>query len=215
MKVYIGKYPSWCGPYQLASKILFWKDSNSDEIDKLGDWLAHGSKGKNHDTLLYKLLSWIDSKKRRKIKIKIHPQDTWGMDTTLSLIILPMLKQLKECKHGSPHVDDEDVPESLKSTSAPAKENDWDTDEFWHDRWNFVLDEMIWAFEQKNSNWEEQFYSGNCDFSFEKIEGSDCSELKEGPNHTFKVDYEQKKKHQDRMSNGFRLFGKYYEGLWN
>ena len=51
------------------------------------------------------------------------------MDHTLAMIIVPMLKQLKETKHGAPFVDDEDVPEELKSTSAPAKENDWDTDD--------------------------------------------------------------------------------------
>jgi hypothetical protein len=51
------------------------------------------------------------------------------MDHTLSHIVLPMLKQLKKDKHGSPLVDDEDVPEELRSTSAPAKENDWDIDD--------------------------------------------------------------------------------------
>ncbi len=44
------------------------------------------------------------------------------MDYTLSHIVVPMLKQLKETKHGAPFVDDEDVPEELKSTSAPPKE---------------------------------------------------------------------------------------------
>lgn len=156
-----------------------------------------------------------DYNKQRTVRVRIDKQDTWGMDSTLALIILPMLKQLKENKQGSPNVDDEDVPESLKSTSAPAKENDWDTDEYWHDRWDYVLDEMIWAFEQKNTDWEEQFYSGECDLTFEKIDGSAYSELKHGPNHTFEVDFEGKKKHQDRMSNGFRLFGKYYESLWH
>ena len=42
--------------------------------------------------------------------------------------------------------------------------------------------------------------------------------------HTFKkndlihrtcYDFVGMKRHQDRMSNGFRLFGKYYEGLWD
>jgi hypothetical protein len=52
--------------------------------------------------------------------IKIDKWDTWSMDHTLSPIILPMLKQLKEVKHGAPNVEDEDVPEHLRSTSAPA-----------------------------------------------------------------------------------------------
>jgi hypothetical protein len=83
-------------------------------------------------------------KDKRKISIKLDKYDTWNMDNTLSLIILPMLKQLKETKHGSSFVDNIDAPEHLK---APPKENDRDTDEFFHARWDWVMDEMIWAFE--------------------------------------------------------------------
>jgi hypothetical protein len=36
-----------------------------------------------------------------------------------------------------------------------------------------------------------------------------------GPNDTFKVDREGMTKHQDRIDNGLRLFGKYFSGLWN
>ena len=38
----------------------------------------------------------------RTEKIHIDPWDTWSMDYTLALIILPMLNQLKESKHGAP-----------------------------------------------------------------------------------------------------------------
>jgi hypothetical protein len=86
-------------------------------------------------------------KDKRKISIKLDKYDTWNMDHTLSLIILPMLKQLKETKHGSPFVDDIDVPEHLRSFNAAPKENDWDTDEFFFARWDWVMDEMIWTFE--------------------------------------------------------------------
>jgi hypothetical protein len=58
-----------------------------------------------------------------------------------------MLKQLKETKHGAPFVDDEDVPEELKSTSAPPKKDDWDVDDNHFKRWDYVMDEMIYAFE--------------------------------------------------------------------
>ena len=56
---------------------------------------------------------------------------------------------------------------------------------------------MIWAFEQKvDGGSEDTFYTWNGD----KITNYD----KEGH-----------KKYLDRKSNGFRLFGKYYEGLWD
>lgn len=85
-------------------------------------------------------------RKNRKIEVRIDAYDVWNMDHTLALIILPMLKQLKESKMGAPFVDDEDVPEELKTTTASPKENEWDTDENWFKRWDFVLDEMIFAF---------------------------------------------------------------------
>ena len=96
------------------------------------------------------------------IDVQIDKQDTWSMDYTLAHVILPMLKQLKETKHGSPFTDDDDVPEELRSTSAEPKENKWDTDSNFHKRWNWVMDEMIWAFTEKckddclvRDNWEE------------------------------------------------------------
>ena len=39
--------------------------------------------------------------------------------------------------------------------------------------------------------------------------------IKHGPNHTFKCDHDALESVQKRISNGFRLFGKYYEGLWD
>lgn len=36
-----------------------------------------------------------------------------------------------------------------------------------------------------------------------------------GEGHTYEVDWDARKAYQARITNGFRLFGKYYEGLWN
>ena len=89
----------------------------------------------------------ILDKRKRKVKIKLHDYDTWGMDHTLALIILPMLKQLKETKHGSPWVDDEDVPDNLgiRTTDETPKEHDPWGDNV-HKRWDWVMDELIWTF---------------------------------------------------------------------
>ena len=124
----------------------------------------------------------------REEHVVIHSYDTWNMDHTLALIILPMLKQLKATTHGAPSVDDKDVPKELKSISAPHKENEYDTDDNHFKRWDYVLDEMIYAFDCK----------ANKDEPYIRIE-----------------DIEEAKKEQERISNGFRLFGKYYEGLWD
>ncbi len=128
----------------------------------------------------------------QRIEVQIDPWDTWSMDYTLSHIIHPMLIQLKETKHGSPYVEDEDVPEAIRSTSAKPKENEWDVDEFFHERWNYVMDEMIWAFAQIKSNAAaEEFYNDG------------------------KFDHNSFHKNQKRVSNGCRLFGQYFQSLWD
>jgi hypothetical protein len=173
-------------------------------------------------------------RKNRKISVRIDKYDTWSMDDTLALIILPMLKQLKKTEHGAPFTDDADVPERLSSKHDkkfdPKK---GETDKNFFKRWDWILGEMIWAFEQKNKDWETQFYSGKVDHLWqafdkegnkigkpEKIQSrskanAEYYQLVHGPKHTFKVDRKGLKKHHDRMLNGFRLFGKYYENLWD
>jgi hypothetical protein len=39
--------------------------------------------------------------------------------------------------------------------------------------------------------------------------------MKKGPRDTHKVDMEGMQRMQERITNGFRLFGKYYENLWD
>ena len=211
MKVVIGPYKAWIGPYQIADKIFFWQEKYNDECKwadrahRFGTWLAEKKDGS--DSWLLKACQWIESKRTRQVYVRIDKYDTWSMDHTLSYIILPMLKQLKADKHGAPHVDDEDVPDNIKSTNAPAKENDWDTDEYHFVRWDYILDEMIWAFEQQvNDSSDSQFYDHG-----EKIAGEDFMESV----RRMKVDEVGLKAWSDRKKNGYRLFGKYYEALWD
>ena len=138
----------------------------------------------NHSINLY-----LDDK-QRKIKVKIHCYDTWSIDYTLAPIILPMLIQLKAEKHGAPCVDYEDVPKELRPSKKEiaAYNKDGTTDENFFVRWDWVMDEMIYAFDCK-ANKDEVFMRFN--------------------------DEDEIRKEQERISNGFRLFGKYYESLWD
>lgn len=154
--------------------------------------------------------------RKRKIYVRIDPSDTWSMDNTLAHIILPMLKQLRDTKHGAPLVDDEDVPEHLRSTAAPPKENEWDTDENHFKRWDWVLDEMIHAFEcEVDEKWDDQFHSGKSDIIFVKEENSKLSRMERGPNDTHVFDKEGYKKEWARRNKAMILFGKYYHNLWD
>jgi hypothetical protein len=134
----------------------------------------------------------------RKIQVRIDNYDTWSMDDTLSHIIYPMLKLLQENKHGTPTVDENDVPEELRTRKDPTEEIPLvhDKTENLEKQWGWVLGEMVWAFEQKS-----------------RVEGWETDYYKEG--EWTPKNFEKVNAHQDRMSNGFRLFGKYYECLWD
>ena len=158
---------------------------------------------------VYDVFNWIWFDRRtQKIKVRIDKWDTWSMDHTLAPIILPMLVQLKATQHGAPMVDMEDVPKELRATKKQldAYGKGGDTDPKHFERWDWIMDEMIWAFEQKNRDrWEEDYYGPY-------IESEDKRELF----GRFEwIDDEGRQKHQERMSNGFRLFGKYFENLWD
>ena len=162
----------------------------------------------------------------RKVSVKLDRWDTWSMDHTLALIIHPMLVQLKEQKHGAPWTDDEDVPEHLRSTAAPPKENDWDTDDNHFKRWDWVLDEMVWVMstlieDDDTSHYYVPYEEGevpepimasvpNDDGSFTEKEIISTSDmLRMG-----KMDSEKREAYFDRQKHALFLFGKYFRSLW-
>lgn len=179
---------------------------------------------------------YSDDDMPREEHVVIHHYDTWNMDHTLALIILPMLKQLKATKHGAPNVDDEDVPDSLKSTSAPPKVNEWDTDENHFKRWDYVLDEMIWSFQHEiDDDWEDQFFQDEePQYALKELKSvgigpaqlllfpNDMGETEEYELYQWvrgdsmgKFDKEAYGLYSKRIANGFKLFGKYYQALWD
>ena len=223
MKIYRSNYRHhWVSPYTILKVVCFW-EKDDDVFYNHEDVPGH-KYDKWVDFLTPFCVAWqkfLDFVHPEIKYVKIDRYDTWSMDHTLAYIILPMLKQLKETKHGSPFVDDEDVPEELKSTSAPPKENEWDTDENHHKRWDWALDEMIFAFECKvDDSWQNKFSSGEFDkktvaCQWDENGKATMYEWLDGPNHTYQCDYDGMKVVQERISNGFRLFGKYYENLWD
>lgn len=154
-----------------------------------------------------KIGPYKDNGKERKIEVKIDNYDTWSADHTLSYIILPMLKQLKKTTHGSPLIDNEDVPKHLQYITTEYwydqrtfefyEEDKKAENQYWklhHKKWVWVMNEMIWAFTQiRNGDGDDKFFNKN-------------NEL---------IDKEGLSKYHKRIDNGTRLFGKYYRGLWD
>jgi hypothetical protein len=223
MKVWTSKYRNhWISPYTILKTVCFW-EKDEDIFYNLNDkpnapyekWV------KRLDPICVAWQKFLDFVHPRWTYIKIDEWDTWSMDHTLAEIILPMLIQLRNDKHGSPMVDDEDVPEDLRSvkkSKLKRKKNDVrdtlqvhaldmdDEHSTVHEKWDWVLNEMIWAFEQKVKDDESQFYDhtgcrGTAPWNKDYISP--------------KVDWDGLKAHQARKTNGYRLFGKYYEGLWD
>jgi hypothetical protein len=217
MKVYMNGYPDhWLSPYTVIETVFFWtawaKCGRNRGIVEDKDFVDHPAWvdlwAERLDPVC-RVIKRIRQVIRPQIRlVKIDPYDTWSMDHTLAHIIHPMLTQLKETKHGAPFTDDADVPKELRSTSAGPKENEWDTDEFHFARWDWILSEMIWSFEQELRDDDESEFYDHSD-SFEK--GDDFNERLKN----LKVDRKGLKAHQERKTNGFRLFGKYYQALWD
>ena len=237
MKVYINRYKDhWISPYTMLDYAFWWTDWSKCARDKSirsieeernyierPEWTERWS---DYLTPVSRAIQWAWDRVDRKIDyVKIDRWDTWSMDHTLGQIALPMLQQLKRDKHGAPFVDDEDVPEHLRSTAAPPKENEYDTDDNHFLRWDWVMDEMIFAFEHRlDDSWEDKFRSGEIDMLWVPVDrdGNEVPkgdhnfyQMKRGPKDTYKCDYEGMKKVQARIDNGFRLFGKYYQALWD
>lgn len=155
--------------------------------------------------------------KERTVRVRIDPWDTWSMDSTLVPIILPMLKQLRESKHGSPSSMPAFAYDSNRTQLSfdfyPEDDNlVWDTG---HTQWDAVMDKMIWSFEQLDIDWESQFHSGVHDILWEPVPGTDLTEMKRGPNDTHKFDMEGYQAHLERIREGLRLFGEHYMDLWD
>jgi hypothetical protein len=124
---------------------------------------------------------------KRKIQVRIDPHDTISMDYTLSLIILPMLKQLKKVKRFAPDIDECDLPKKLRSVKK-QKKNYINVDKYELKRWDYILSEMIWAFTQVSTDWHNIAWK--------------------------KKSRKEAVLYFNRVDNGIRLFGKYYLRLW-
>lgn len=229
MKVRIGNYPNtWWSTRLWADNIIsrrHSKEFNWEVDEKDYDWVDRAVErfADIWQSVLNATVNKIVRHRKRKIKVRIDYHDVWSADHTLALIIHPLLIELKKHKHGSPLVDDKDVPEHLRSTAADPKENEYDTDSNHHARWEWVLDEMIWTF--------GQLASGDDGMSYYYVpykEGEELERLyweRDGKKHYLQTeeearemgryDHDLRKKYQARIDHGLRLFGKYYQALWD
>lgn len=164
----------------------------------------------------------------RTINVEIDKFDTWSLDHTLALIILPALIQLKETKHG--------VPNEFGNVGGENHDNqycfdfysestDWAFEQRVKD-WDEVLNKMIWSFEQLvKDDYDSLYHHGKAEYDF-----VECDKMHPNP-VTGKIeklyqmvdknpsehwyDYVGHQLHEQRIQEGLELFGKYYRALWD
>jgi len=217
MKVTIGPYINrWTtsNMEDLWYRLRYGKDESrwSIDDDKMDKWDHRFEKfSSGCQDVLNATVNKIQDRRKRKIKVRVDHYDVWGADHTLALVILPVLKRLKEAKHGSPFVDVDDVPAELRPTEEAGPDNGY-TDNTIHERWEWVINEMIWAFEQHvNEENDAQFYDHTESREYQLANPDDFM----GSIDKLKVDRDGLKAHNERIKRGTELFGKYYQGLWD
>lgn len=170
MRVYIGPYPVFttCNIYTRYLEAKY--HGEYPEVESWGERLLE--KVENAVQEFYnRTINKISVAQGQEVSVHIDSYDTYSMNVTLAHIVVPMLEQMLDDLQTISRVDLEDVPECLRDEENLEYEYNVA-------RWEWVLGEMLFAFESKR-------------------------------NETFVEKYEQ-----ERVTNGFRLFGKYYEGLW-
>jgi len=169
--------------------------------------------------------NWVTKRNpnaEQKVQVRIDPWDTWNMAETLADIILPMLKQLRDEKHGSPG----GLKPFNETSNSPQGCFDWykdDDNKAWelgHKQWHEIMDKMIWSFEQiVDRDRDSQFHSGTHDIKWVPIKDADGNttsyQMVKGPKDTHKFDQKGYTEYYEKIQEGLDLFGKYYMNLWD
>lgn len=133
MKIKTYKYPSFVGLYQICKALPINEKKSfviAENIDRAFPFINN-------------FFNWIYVKRIKKDKIEIEEFDTWNADITLAKVIVPILSKLEKIKHGAPIVDNEDVPENLRSEEP----TDGKASVTHFEKWDWVMNEMIFGFQ--------------------------------------------------------------------
>lgn len=167
-------------------------------------------------------------KGERKISIKIDNFDTWSLDHTLALILLPALLQLKEKKHGIPGEFVNDIADEYHNQRTFDFLQD-DKDEVFNkgaQKWDDILDKIIWSFQQLAiDDYETKYHHGEMNVGWKESEYTVPNINTGVPEKTYEMidknpdehwyDAVGHRVHEERIQEGLELFGKYYRSLWD
>ena len=164
--------------------------------------------------------------KERKMEVSIERWDTYSMDHTAALVILPLLLQLRQSKHGVPNEFIRHIGGDLDNNYCFDFVNDDEKDVFDQlcGKWEETLDKMIWSFQQVvDDSYDSKYHHGRMKLGWKPIEithpttgtVSNAYEMvDENPGEHW-YDHVGHELHEDRIQEGLELFGKYYRNLWD
>lgn len=175
-----------------------------------------------------KIGKYLKGNRQRKISVEIDTFDTWSLDHTLALIILPALLQLKATKHGVPNEfgDVGGTNESMQDSFEFYKESSNDAFNEKVKQWDEVLDKMIWSFQQLvMDDYDSLYHHGKAKYDFVKSDKQYPNPVTGTMEDTYQMvdknpnehwyDFVGHQLHEERIQEGLELFGKYYRALWD
>lgn len=122
--------------------------------------------------------------RRHNLQVKeivVEDEDIMSFESTLAPLVYAMLLKLQENDVSFGAVNNSDVPVDLRNM------NEYD-----YDRWQWLLNELIWTFEQVT------------------LEAPVYRE----PGTLFEGSVDLTEEYEKRIQNGYQLFGKYLATLW-
>lgn len=204
MRVKIGPYLTWWGPFQVAD-LLKKVGVSEDRCYSIGEWLS--------DTWVGDFCQWIYDKRSRTVKVHIDKYDCWSADSTIAFVVAPLLRafvaqgiqgipQLNAEEYGPYAAMIEEIGGATIGSDSPKKYTDEEVSFSWYVReqvWRAVLDSMIYSMEQINGGFDmviyEQYKDTAPDWQQRWIEHAKLEEA--------------------RIQQGLDYFGKYFRAIWN
>jgi len=205
-----GKYPRWHNTLGYEQSWLEFRhgakgiDIQESEYDTL-DWAVVFALD-GIQWILNKTINPFNEWRGQKVRVHVDDHDIWSADVTIAHMVLPLLKKLRDEKHGYPLIDPKDIeglPKELKPTKKEADEyaKKGLPDPKAEARWDWVMNEMIFAMECiVDDSWEDEF--------FEREDPEDMLSVK-------MIDREGYKKKHERIDRGLRFFGLWFRALWD
>lgn len=164
----------------------------------------------------------INTKKEDTVKkMEIGFTDLFNLDGVLGRVIVACLEAFKKEEHAGFTVEDAHLPDHLaylKPLVVDGKYTDeiygGNSDPLHKERFNYIIDEMIFAFQSCYDSSLEDYWIPDPDYDPTQdtlITQADGSLLF---NLDITEDDVKREAYEKRVRNGFNLFSRYYRSLW-